>query len=221
MNTQRRRAVAPIIATLLMVAIAVVGGILIFVFAQGFFTDTSIQGPTIDSLEIFGYDARDVGNVGTPLCAAATSLATHFGTCITGVTAAADNKLSEGDMILVYVRNTGAKTVSIDSIRMLGTDYTLDTDAAGVDFASGATGEPDEALFSVLDPVEALLDGTAGVGDSLGTGLIEPGQEATIAIKYDGSSGKVKQSRNIQIVLNTGNGATFTATIVNGVVRGS
>ncbi|MGI0082773.1 MAG: archaellin/type IV pilin N-terminal domain-containing protein, partial [Nitrosopumilaceae archaeon] len=58
LNTQRRRAVAPIIATLLMVAIAVVGGILIFVFAQGFFTDTSIQGPTIDSLEIFGYDAR-------------------------------------------------------------------------------------------------------------------------------------------------------------------
>ena len=40
-----QRAVAPIIATLLMVAISVVGGILIFVFAQGFFTDTNIQTP--------------------------------------------------------------------------------------------------------------------------------------------------------------------------------
>ena len=54
-----QRAVAPIIATLLMVAISVVGGILIFVFAQGFFTDTNIQTPNIESLEIFGYDARD------------------------------------------------------------------------------------------------------------------------------------------------------------------
>ncbi|MEK0340135.1 MAG: archaellin/type IV pilin N-terminal domain-containing protein, partial [Nitrosopumilus sp.] len=33
-----RRAVAPVIATLLLVAIAVVGGSIVFVFAQGFFS---------------------------------------------------------------------------------------------------------------------------------------------------------------------------------------
>ena len=38
------RAVAPVIATLLMVAIAVVGGTIIFVFSQGFFSSSQISG---------------------------------------------------------------------------------------------------------------------------------------------------------------------------------
>jgi len=54
------RAVAPVIATLLMVAIAVVGGTIIFVFAQGFFSSSQISGtPTIESIKILGYDATD------------------------------------------------------------------------------------------------------------------------------------------------------------------
>ena len=60
----KRRAVAPIIATLLLVAIAVVGGSIIFVFSQGFFSTTQISGaPQIELVKIFGYDTRDV----TPL----------------------------------------------------------------------------------------------------------------------------------------------------------
>jgi len=56
-----RRAVAPVIATLLMVAIAVVGGTIIFVFAQGFFSQAQISGtPSIESVKIIGYDARDI-----------------------------------------------------------------------------------------------------------------------------------------------------------------
>ena len=55
------KAVAPVIATLLMVAIAVVGGTIIFVFAQGFFSSSQISGtPQIESLKIEGYDARAV-----------------------------------------------------------------------------------------------------------------------------------------------------------------
>lgn len=39
-----RRGVAPVIATLLLVAIAVVGGSIIFVFAQGFFLIDKLAG---------------------------------------------------------------------------------------------------------------------------------------------------------------------------------
>ena len=39
----QKRAVAPVIATLLLVAIAVVGGSIIFVFSQDFFADCSNQ----------------------------------------------------------------------------------------------------------------------------------------------------------------------------------
>ena len=59
-----RRAVAPVIATLLLVAIAVVGGSIVFVFSQGFFSSAQISGaPTIESLQINGYDATDVTNL--------------------------------------------------------------------------------------------------------------------------------------------------------------
>ena len=55
-----RRAVAPVIATLLLVAIAVVGGSIVFVFSQGFFSSAQISGsPNIESLKITGYDATD------------------------------------------------------------------------------------------------------------------------------------------------------------------
>ncbi len=60
-RTRKHRAVAPVIATLLMVAIAVVGGTIIFVFSQGFFNQAQISGtPAIESVKILGYDARDV-----------------------------------------------------------------------------------------------------------------------------------------------------------------
>jgi len=64
LEKRNHRAVAPVIATLLMVAIAVVGGTIIFVFAQGFFSQAQISGtPTIEAVKIMGYDARDVTNL--------------------------------------------------------------------------------------------------------------------------------------------------------------
>ena len=92
-----RRAVAPIIATLLMVAIAVVGGILIFVFTQGFFAEEQVVGPTFDNLEIFGYDAAD--SVGT------LTFDDNSVECDDGVAATAENDLTEGDCVMIYVTN--------------------------------------------------------------------------------------------------------------------
>jgi flagellin-like protein len=51
----QRRAVAPVIATLLLVAIVVVGGSIIFVLAQGFFSTTQISGlPQPELVKIVG-----------------------------------------------------------------------------------------------------------------------------------------------------------------------
>jgi len=63
MIIQGRRAVSPVIATLLLVAITVVGGMTVFVFAQYFFSNSdSVAVPQSEFLQIFGYDARDVGD---------------------------------------------------------------------------------------------------------------------------------------------------------------
>ena len=164
----KHRAVAPIIATLLMVAISVVGGILIFVFAQGFFTDSSIHAPSIDSIEVFGYDARD-----------ATTLRPHnfdpLGTtdAITGlqtlnIAAHVDGKLSNDDKIALYVRNKGAAAVTITKVTVFGTDYTLHTPAAACSTTVPAAGE---YSVSVGGTLAACNTASAAVG---------VGQEATI-----------------------------------------
>ncbi len=191
-----QRAVAPIIATLLMVAISVVGGILIFVFAQGFFTDTSIQTPQIESLQIFGYDARDTA-----------SLTPHDGGTAITVSAAADGILDDDDGIIVYVRNQGAGPVVIEKIKIFGADYTV---AQGVTTASAAA--PVSQKFSIS------TDGTTTV---TGEAVINAGQEASIIIRYEeNTNGEIKIGRPIPVVIVTGNGATFTKQLQNGVQVG-
>ena len=90
------RAVAPVIATLLMVAIAVVGGTIIFVFSQGFFSSSQISGtPQIEAMEIVGYDATDsaqlIGHEDTVMLAASGGVA--------------NNAKTAGERIAVYVKN--------------------------------------------------------------------------------------------------------------------
>src|SRR5574338_449184 len=61
-----RKAVAPIIATLLMIAIAVVGGVMIYVFTQGFFgSNTLTVSPFMDAVTMSGYDMRELIANGT------------------------------------------------------------------------------------------------------------------------------------------------------------
>jgi len=209
----RRRAVAPIIATLLMVAIAVVGGILIFVFAQGFFTDTQIQGPAIDSIEIFGFDARDSGNIGNPDCGADTSLATHLGTgaCATGATGAVSGNLKGSDAFTLFIRNTGAGDVVIDTIRVRGEAYTAVITGA----VAAGTPLPANLKFCVL---VVITSSTAGACTS---NIIRSGEERTVIVNYEAANeGPVKIGRPLLVKVVTGNGATFTINIMNGVVRG-
>ena len=208
---QTHKAVAPIIATLLMVAIAVVGGILIFVFAQGFFSDSSVQGPSIDSLTFIGYDTRDNGAVGQPACSAATSLMSHTGVCITGATQAVSNNLKSGDAITLFVKNSGAKSFTIDTVKYLGNEYDFDDATTNVDATVPADGN--FLLATTLTTVDSTSAGT-------GSSIIEPGEEKTIVLRYDGENGNVKVGRSGQVIITTGNGATFAMNLVNGIVRG-
>jgi len=198
-----RRAVAPIIATLLMVAIAVVGGILIFVFAQGFFTDTNIQTPNIESLEIFGYDARDQANL-RPHNADPASTPDS----LTSFSAAASNNLKDSDAVVVYARNKGAGPITIEKIKVFGADYVFDTDAGGT--CSGSA--PGDQEFGLS---------TAGTTVCKTSAVLEAGQEASIYIAYEETTnGKIKIGRPIPVVIITGNGAAFTKQLQNGVQVG-
>ena len=186
----KRRAVAPIIATLLMVAISVVGGILIFVFAQGFFQDTQIAAPTIDNLEIWGYNATD-----------STRLQTHAGvTPIT--TGAVNNKIADGEQFAVFIRNSGGGDLLISEVLVFGVAFTADLTTGAI--ATGTTVDQEWIMTT---------DGVNGCGCQ----LLAAGQEATIIIDYDSDvNGEVKVGRPVPVKIVTGSGISFTKHLVSG-----
>jgi len=190
------RAVAPIIATLLMVAIAVVGGILIFVFAQGFFTDTQIGAPTIELLEIYGYDARDQA-----------LLKLHSNDELT-LSAAADSILDDDDGIVIYFRNRGSSTVLIERVKIYGEQYELATAAT-----CSAT-LPAKEFFVMVVGDEAPNTAT----QCSNVAVVQSGEDASIILRYDETTnGEIKIGRPIPIQLITANGGTFSKQLQNGV----
>ncbi len=107
-----RRAVAPIIATLLLVAIAVVGGSIVFVFSQGFFSSAQVSGsPNIESLKFTGYDATD-----------GTNLLNHDGTSFTAGNTPG-NGLVLGEDVAVYLQSNSVGKVTLGEVRFGGSVY--------------------------------------------------------------------------------------------------
>ena len=115
-----RRAVAPVIATLLLVAIAVVGGSIVFVFSQGFFSSAQVSGsPTIESLKYTGYDATD-----------GATLLNHDGTVFAAGNTAG-NGLVADENIAVYLQNNSVGKVTLGEVRFGGTVYNYTSTSPG------------------------------------------------------------------------------------------
>ncbi len=208
-----RRAVAPVIATLLLVAIAVVGGSIVFVFSQGFFSSAQISGsPNIESLKITGYDATD-----------GVTMQLHNGIDSGVVQGASDNALGTGERIGVYVQNNSVQKVTLGEIRFAGTVYTFvpgvaapnnQIDAFGSAAGLDAAGllQPSYMIATSIDTVLAI----ANVVDAT-SAEIQPGQQATVIIQLDDN---VKIGRDAQFKLSTGNGAVFVGTVIAGQQSG-
>jgi len=192
------RAVAPVIATLLMVAIAVVGGTIIFVFSQGFFSSSQISGtPQIEALSVVGYDATDSADI-----------VAHEGTVLADKGGAADNTKSADERVAVYVTNDSVQKVTISQLRFSGVQYTMTNNTGGAigDWASGGSSNPgDKEYVIILNPGTGIsLDLPASQGE------IQPGQTVTILIGLDQN---IKIGRDTQFNLKTTNGNTIVGTI--------
>ncbi len=191
----RHRAVAEVIATLLLVAIAVVGGTIIFVFSQGFFNQAQISGtPTIESVKILGYDARDV-----------QFLKAHDGATMpdAGSDSATSGK-NVGEYVIVYVKNDIVGKVLFSEIRLGGTVYNyyeaLTTGLVAFTVDTGGT-------YTIMDNSTHGIIGQAGVA--------EPGE--TIGIMFDLDE-NFPIGRDTQFKLTTTSGAVFVGTVIMGQI---
>ncbi len=185
------RAVAPVIATLLMVAIAVVGGTIIFVFSQGFFSSSQISGvPTIEAIKVLGYDARD-----------ATTLQAHDGAnMIANAGGLQDGAKQADERVAIYLKNDSVQKISIAELRFAGAIYNF-TSAATLDAYNGAA--PAQGEYSVLtDTPSSLLTASAGE--------IQPGEIVTIVVDLDEN---IKIGRDSQFKMTTTNGAVVVHTV--------
>jgi len=211
-----RRAVAPVIATLLLVAIAVVGGSIVFVFSQGFFSSAQISGaPQIESLRIAGYDATD-GDI----------LQIHDGI---GMGVAQGDTITDGllagDRIAIYLQNNSVQKVTLGEIRFAGTVYNYVSSTSGlVDVwdplaapVIGVLAGSDAGYMISTDSNGTILVPTAATALTASSAEIQPGQQVTIILQLDEN---VKVGRDAQFKLTTANGAVFVGTVIAGQQTG-
>jgi len=198
------KAVAPVIATLLMVAIAVVGGTIIFVFSQGFFSSSQISGtPQIEAVKIEGYDARAVPN-----------LQMHNGNDMVATAGGVDSLVEADERIAVYVTNNSVQKIVLGEIWLGGFQYDyVNAAAAGVGvYNTAVAGELRTTNYTVLT-------GTNG-GDQLlneQAGEIQAGQTATIIFDLESD---MRIGRSSQFKLTTSNGNVFVGTLSVGQQSG-
>jgi hypothetical protein len=198
------RAVAPIIATLLLVAIAVVGGTIIFVFAQGFFSSAQISGtPTVEAVKILGYDARAV-----------TDLKSDDGNLMSagaGINSAGDGnpQIQRDERIAVYVTNDSVQKVVIAELSFGGTiyNYTTVTNDQLTIWSDNSATSLSPGRYAILDsnPV-----GQPSIMLGEGAGEIQPGETVTVLIDLDSD---LRVGRGTQFKLTTTNGASFVSTV--------
>jgi len=199
-----RRAVAPVIATILLIAIAVVGGSVLFAFSEESYNRSAItSAPQINYLVITGFDARD-----------ASVLTLHDGVKVNNSTSPGDfdgktsNGLLKGERIAVYVQNNSISIVSFSEVRFAGTELV---------FVPGGTLSAYSTAF--MNPGEFVIatKGTTGVASLSSSAILQPGQEATFLIELDKN---LSITRDTSFKIVTTNGAAFLGSIYLGNQHG-
>ena len=198
MQIRDRKAVEPIIATLLIVAVAVVGGVVTFTWVTG--TSANLTGtalPGVESLQLLGHDARDVADL--------TSFDILDNTT--------DQKLvgdgSNGEFIVLQVRNTGANNMIISEVLIMGVSHMWDSSA-------NLSTAPTNGKFEMYQKVNG-----APTTDKTEP-RIAPGEDARFAIRLgDLPSDQIQLSVNLQVKVKTTQPTTFNFIVPIGSANGA
>ena len=206
LNTNKitsRRAVAPVIATLLLVAIAVVGGSMIFVFAQEYVSETQVSGsPNVELIKIFGYDARDVDKLNL-----------HDGNEILAKNCCgiADGKKNFDERIAIYIQNNSVQPVVISELRLNGDVYSFvpQTKIGEWDkIGDGHKPHPNEYII-----VNRHIEGKNYETVEVSYPVIQSGGVVTLLLDLGKNMGMV---HDLQIKITTLQGNVFVSTIMIG-----
>ena len=214
-----RRAVAPIIATLLLVAIAVVGGSIIFVFSQGFFSSAQVSGaPQIESLEIVGYDMQDVSELTLHdgLCSGGTDPAAAGCGAVANFDQDGTDGLEATERIAIYLQNQSAQSVTLKELSVAGVVFTYAVSTGTIPVYTSAD-KPNTSTEQFYYIVENGRIGTPAETKTGITPVLQAGEEVSIMVQL---KAPVQQGRDAQFKIETANGAIFVGTLIAGQQSG-
>ncbi len=217
MNFARRKlhkGVAPIIATLLLIAITVIGGVMIYLFTQGFFGNSISALPTADTIVMSGYDMREIK--GNPPCnnphhPATRGVTTHEGLiiCHGDKTNAINGKVDQ-EAGTIFIRNVGQKPYTILKLEVNGRVLDFKTQDNDIKNNAGVFG-----IYTVPDTKTPTADTTLREAAT-----ILAGQEGTLVVTFDGSGtatdNSVANGRMIPIKLTSSSGSVYNFNVIIG-----
>ena len=191
-----RRGVSPIIANLIIIAIAVVGSTITAVFAQGLVNTAQISGyPIIEFFQFDGFDARD-----------AIQLKSQIGKNLSRQMSGAfvnDGVKGKGERVVAYVKNNSVQEILISEVRLGGKVF---------DYTPSSNKWVPLGYYSILtdiSPIEKLSQKEIPI--------IPAGKEVIIVFGLDDNT---KIGRNLQFKITTSNGNVITGTIRTGEQKG-
>ena len=199
-----KKAVSPIIATLLLVAVAVVGSTINFTLSQQYFNLAQASGLYgIESVVFLGYDATD-----------SDKLIYHDGIESNPIDNWHGNNISDGLMqgerIAVYIQNNSVEEITFQQVRLAGTIYffqNLNSDGKMTPFTSDVLERGDYTIV-LNGNLNAPADVITGSSPSL-----QPGQQATLVLELDEN---FQLGRDMQLKILTNNDNAFVYTVMSG-----
>jgi len=202
---QKRRAVAEVISSLLLVAITVVGAVILTTFLDESFVSgglaASSSDSTIKTVKLIAFDTRD----GSDLLGfddLDNTTPTDLILCRDSCVADPDKLPNSGgtEFLVIQIENRSVNPIFLHNVYLDNVDHTWDSSTAGVTLdGSGVPGPgnyPDDGTFSIL-PVNA---GTIQSQDN----QLKSGQQVNLLIKLDSSHPDIPLSKTIRAQLNIG-----------------
>lgn len=108
-----KRGVSPIIATLMLVAVSVIGGVVMYTYFQNISTKTASQSIAPENIQLLGYDIRQVNPI-----------TNHLGGGIANA-----NNASTITYAALYVKNNSPSPIEISRVYVNGAAYTFNSGA--------------------------------------------------------------------------------------------
>lgn len=223
----KRRGVSEIIATLLLVAVTVVGGVLAMTLV-GTITDEAGAFGNIKAkqeLKLIGYDSRDnedltsIANLDNKKDTPTPRL------CTTSCSASSNLTPRNGgtDFIVIYLHNVGLEDLFLENVIVSTSNavHSWDGDTAGQTLAATTTDDltapysyPRSGKYSIIDE-----DGTGSLQQRSDT-IIKGGEVVRVVIKLSSSiSSNIQIDDTIPITVTTTDGGIFKFLIHGGSVE--